>query len=145
MFGLSAASTKAAAIRVVLNIRRVTPVFYCLFVAQSADRVDEADGGLLLKVLIDRRRLHARTHVTAIVVALLIQHHQLIGILYRQGRNMSWSISVKMAVFAPIPKAKERMATVAKSGLLRIARRAYRRSGKRLMALGRPPADLVCS
>src|SRR6187200_848167 len=41
-------------------------------------------------------------------------------------RSTIWSISVKIAVFAPIPRASDRIATVANSGLrdrLRIARR----------------------
>ncbi len=48
-------------------------------------------------------------------------------------RSMSWSIRVKIAVFAPMPSARERIATVAKRGLRRMARRENRRSGHKLV------------
>src|SRR3954471_21511259 len=45
-------------------------------------------------------------------------------------RRRIWSISVKMAVFAPIPSASDRIATTANSGLRRRPRSANRRSEK---------------
>src|SRR5258705_1661807 len=43
--------------------------------------------------------------------------------------SSTWSMSVKIAVLAPIPRASDRMATVEKRGLRRRPRRAKRRSG----------------
>ena len=43
-------------------------------------------------------------------------------------RSRIWSISVKIAVLAPMPSASDRMATVANSGLRRSPRSARRRS-----------------
>jgi hypothetical protein len=43
-------------------------------------------------------------------------------------RSSIWSTSVKIAVFAPIPSASERIATIANSGLRRSPRTARRRS-----------------
>jgi hypothetical protein len=40
---------------------------------------------------------------------------------------------VKMAVFAPIPSARERIATEVNRGVRRIARRENRRSGRSLV------------
>ena len=48
------------------------------------------------------------------------------------SRNSTWSMKVKMAVFAPIPKASEAMATVAKTGLLRSVLSEKRRSCSRV-------------
>src|SRR6202142_4378369 len=55
------------------------------------------------------------------------------GFLTGNWRSMSWSIRVKMAVLAPMPRAKDRIATEANRGLRRIARRAKRTSGVRLL------------
>ena len=40
-----------------------------------------------------------------------------------------------MAVFAPMPRARERMATEANKGLRRIARREYRTSRARMLMI----------
>src|SRR5436190_14327401 len=45
-------------------------------------------------------------------------------------RRRIWSISVNMAVFAPFPRASDRIATVAKSGLRRRPRKARRTSDR---------------
>src|SRR5262249_15364508 len=47
-------------------------------------------------------------------------------------RSMSWSMRVKMAVLAPIPRARDRIATQANNGLRAMARREYRTSRARL-------------
>src|ERR1017187_2418174 len=47
-------------------------------------------------------------------------------------RSINWSIRVKMAVLAPIPRAREATATKVKSGLRRRLRRANRRSNRNL-------------
>src|SRR5262245_53133460 len=61
-------------------------------------------------------------------------------------RNRIWSISVKMAVLAPMPRASERIATAAKSGLRRSPRIARRRSDSELLifVLGRTESRLGC-
>ena len=41
---------------------------------------------------------------------------------------MTWSIRLKMAVLAPMPRAREKIATKAKAGLLRNMRRPKRSS-----------------
>src|SRR5687768_12891092 len=46
-------------------------------------------------------------------------------------RSMSWSIKVKMAVFAPIPRASEKTAPKVNSGALRSVRTAKRKSCRR--------------
>ena len=43
-------------------------------------------------------------------------------------RSSTWSINVKMAVLAPMPSASDRIATHAKTGLLRSVRTASRMS-----------------
>ena len=58
------------------------------------------------------------------------------GALTGSLRSRIWSISVKIAVFAPIPSASDRMATAAKSGLRPSPRNARRTSLKKAM-LGR--------
>src|SRR5215217_720325 len=50
------------------------------------------------------------------------------GFLTGSFRRTIWSMRVKMAVFAPIPSANERIATVEKTGLRRSPRNANRRS-----------------
>src|SRR5947207_12166803 len=50
------------------------------------------------------------------------------GSLTGSLRNKIWSISVKIAVFAPIPSASESVATMANSGLRRRPRMARRKS-----------------
>ena len=54
-------------------------------------------------------------------------------------RSRIWSISVKIAVLAPIPRASDKMATAANSGLRRRPRRARRRSGHKevIVVVGR--------
>ena len=47
-------------------------------------------------------------------------------------RSINWSMSVKIAVLAPIPSASEATATRVKSGLRRKLRRANRRSNRNL-------------
>src|SRR5688572_9329796 len=49
--------------------------------------------------------------------------------------SSNWSMRVKIAVFAPIPSASERMATDAKSGLRRRLRKASRRSEVEVLML----------
>src|SRR5260370_42154346 len=48
-------------------------------------------------------------------------------------RNTIWSINVKMAVFAPIPNASDRMAIAANTGLRRRTRSAYRTSASKFV------------
>ena len=60
-----------------------------------------------------RIRVHPRAHVAAVVRALLIEHDQLVGGSTGSFRSRIWSISVKIAVLAPMPSASDRMATVA--------------------------------
>src|SRR5947208_2646111 len=48
-------------------------------------------------------------------------------------RSRIWSMSVKIAVVAPMPRASDRIATVANSGLRRSPRIARRRSDKELV------------
>ena len=50
------------------------------------------------------------------------------GALTGNFLNRIWSISVKMAEFAPMPRASDRMATVVNRGLRRRPRTARRRS-----------------
>src|SRR5947208_881213 len=50
-----------------------------------------------------------------------------------KSRSINWSIKVKIAVLAPMPSARERIATAANRGLRRIARRANRKSRTRLV------------
>src|ERR1035438_2806967 len=47
-------------------------------------------------------------------------------------RSINWSISVKMAVLAPMPRAREATATEANNGLRVRLRRANRRSNRNL-------------
>src|SRR5450756_854971 len=47
-------------------------------------------------------------------------------------RSINWSIRVKMAVLAPMPRESEATATKVKSGLRRRLRRANRRSNRNL-------------
>ncbi len=47
-------------------------------------------------------------------------------------RSINWSIRVKIAVLAPMPRAREATATRVKSGLRRRLRRANRRSNRNL-------------
>ncbi len=54
---------------------------------------------------------------------------------------MIWSISVKIAVFAPIPSASESTATLAKSGLRDNPRNAYFKSAKMFPMI--PPRKLT--
>ena len=54
------------------------------------------------------------------------------GALYGNGRRMEASTTLKIAVLAPMPSAKVRIATAVNAGLLRSMRKAWRRSwGKR--------------
>src|SRR5687767_12284202 len=50
------------------------------------------------------------------------------GLATGSFRRRIWSISVKIAVFAPMPSARERIATMANSGLRSRPRTARRRS-----------------
>jgi len=58
------------------------------------------------------------------MLAPVPQQHQLPRILHRQQAQQHWSTSVKMAVFAPIPRASESTATATKTGDLRKVRSA---------------------
>src|SRR5438477_10181132 len=51
-----------------------------------------------------------------------------------RGCKMSWWMSVKIAVFAPMPRASESTATARKTGDLRRVRREYRKS-RRIAAI----------
>ena len=68
--------------------------------------------------------MHAVAHVAAHVVAALEEHDEASGSFTGSIRSMSWSISVKIAVFAPIPRARESVAMPAKSGFRRSVRNA---------------------
>src|SRR4029077_18790583 len=61
-------------------------------------------------------------------------------------RSRIWSISVKMAVLAPMPRASDRIATAANSGLRRSPRIARRKSDNELviLVLGRIESRLGC-
>lgn len=49
---------------------------------------------------------------------------------YDFGRSITPFITVKTAVFAPMPSPSEVIAAIATTGVLRSARRAYRKSSK---------------
>ncbi len=84
--------------------------------------------GLLLEILVDG--------VQCILVPMLLPMFEprwksitsSSGALTGSLRSRTWSIRVKIAVLAPIPRASDRMATMAKSGLRRSPRSARRRS-----------------
>ena len=55
--------------------------------------------------------------------------------LYGSGRSNSAFVTLKMALFAPMPMAKDKTATIAKAGLLNNARTLYHRSCHRVSIL----------
>src|SRR5688572_16577588 len=61
------------------------------------------------------------------------------GSLTGSSRSSTWSTSVKMAVFAPIPSAIDRMATAVNTGALRRPRHAYRMSASTCVMTEGPP------
>ena len=57
---------------------------------------------------------------------------------YGSGRSSTALTTLKMAVLAPMPSARTRIAAIAKPGRLRRTRTAYRRSRPRVSRAGRP-------
>jgi hypothetical protein len=82
----------------------------------------------LLIVLIDRIRVHPRSHVVAVVGTLLVEHHQLVGACDRQLAEQQLIDQRENRGICADSQGSDRIATAANNGLRRSPRSARRRS-----------------